>query len=486
MGGDFATRRVRAQDEPGRAAAPSKLRVGRVDDPAEARADRFADAVMGAMRTPVPSIGTTEGSHRIRRSTAPPEGSWRASRSTRVRRSSVAQDPLGGSSVDHTTARRITSMSGGAQVPEAVRRSAEQASGRDLGAVRIHRSAESAELSESLQATAFTVGRNIYLGRHAARPGTAAGNHLLAHELGHVVDDGGGATVGRVSRRADLRALDVTGAPTVRRLLGSKKKQQAKAAAQAAALEAKTQAAAAAAAEQHPKYSALLSAVLTVEQRLKVLKQDRTRVSEDAPDILAYAASASRDLPGTEKAPGFGPLKRRLRIAGDEARLLLDEVAVAKTKRQAESIYLDEGRTGKFKALTNFMKEDEFDDQTGRTITDQEKADGIKARQEAGARLGLSKAEQTAITVFTAQDYKYINPATANSPSWMLSNRDKDAQASAAKKNSRTVSQQDDSTLRSGWRRDPSTSAWRCRGCRSWMCTEGPRSAGSRSPRRIS
>jgi hypothetical protein len=166
------------------------------------------------------------------------------------------------------------------------------------------------------------------------------------------------------------------------------------------------------------------------------------------------ASSARRDLPGSEKDPGFGPLKRRLRIVADEAQLLLDEVSVADTKRKAEQIYLDEGRKGNFKALSAPMKASEFDDQSNREFVDGHTAataEAIADRKKAGEKLGLSKAEQTAITVFTANDYKYINPATANSRSWMLANRAKDPKHNAAgpagtakKSNTRLVSQKDD------------------------------------------
>jgi len=42
-----------------------------------------------------------------------------------------------------------------------------------------------------------------------------------------------------------------------------------------------------------------------------------------------------------------------------------------------------------------------------------------KKRREAGAKLGLSPAEYAAIQIYTAADYKYINPATANDAAWM-------------------------------------------------------------------
>ncbi len=48
--------------------------------------------------------------------------------------------------------------------------------------------------------------------------------------------------------------------------------------------------------------------------------------------------------------------------------------------------------------------------------------------QEEKEKYGLSDAEISAITVFSAQDFNYINPATANSPDWMESNKAKAGQ----------------------------------------------------------
>lgn len=58
---------------------------------------------------------------------------------------------------------------------------------RDFGGVRIHADAPAARSAASVQALAYTVGRDIVFGAGRYAPGTSAGGRLLAHELTHVV-----------------------------------------------------------------------------------------------------------------------------------------------------------------------------------------------------------------------------------------------------------------------------------------------------------
>lgn len=85
---------------------------------------------------------------------------------------------------------RALNMPGHA-LPEETREQMEEAFGEDFGDVRVHTSAAAADSSDDIGARAFTVGRNIVFGDGQFRPGTAEGDRLLAHELAHVVQQGG-------------------------------------------------------------------------------------------------------------------------------------------------------------------------------------------------------------------------------------------------------------------------------------------------------
>ena len=72
-----------------------------------------------------------------------------------------------------------------------VRAPMEQAFGADFSSVRIHTDGESNELNQVVQAKAFTTGQDIYFRGGAYEPGSRGGQELLAHELTHVVQQGG-------------------------------------------------------------------------------------------------------------------------------------------------------------------------------------------------------------------------------------------------------------------------------------------------------
>lgn len=64
--------------------------------------------------------------------------------------------------------------------------------GQDFGGVRVHTGSRAAEMNKGLRARAFTHGSDIYFNNGEYRPESTAGQRLLAHELTHVVQQGGG------------------------------------------------------------------------------------------------------------------------------------------------------------------------------------------------------------------------------------------------------------------------------------------------------
>jgi len=73
--------------------------------------------------------------------------------------------------------------------------------GRDFGDVRVHADELAAESARSVNALAYTVGRDIVFDAGQYAPGTSAGERLLAHELAHVAQQDSASHDGTVFRQ---------------------------------------------------------------------------------------------------------------------------------------------------------------------------------------------------------------------------------------------------------------------------------------------
>ena len=98
-----------------------------------------------------------------------------------------------------------------------IRSRMESAFGRSFAGVHVHTDATAAHLTRRFNARAFTVGRHVAFGAGEYRPGTIAGDALVAHELAHVAQQGGPvdpghhmapgtASYGALERDADVSA----------------------------------------------------------------------------------------------------------------------------------------------------------------------------------------------------------------------------------------------------------------------------------------
>jgi hypothetical protein len=84
------------------------------------------------------------------------------------------------------------SSGSGAPLPETVMRKFESSLGADLSDVRVHTGPESAAAADAVGARAYTVGQNIHFAAGQYDPSSAGGEHLLAHEVAHTVQQQGG------------------------------------------------------------------------------------------------------------------------------------------------------------------------------------------------------------------------------------------------------------------------------------------------------
>lgn len=83
-------------------------------------------------------------------------------------------------------------LGGGRPLPAVTRSFFEPRFGADFSGVRIHTDGEAAQAARSVSARAFTLGRDLVFGTGQYSPETTSGKQLLAHELTHVLQQGGG------------------------------------------------------------------------------------------------------------------------------------------------------------------------------------------------------------------------------------------------------------------------------------------------------
>jgi hypothetical protein len=172
------------------AGVQAKLSVSEPGDSLEREADRVADQVMRMPNSaPAARIGHQAGGA-VQRKCAACESAARAGKpkcaACEAEDGRIQRKPAGATAPPATSA-AVPAPGTGAPLAADVRAFFEPRFDRDFGAVRIHTGAHAAASAHSLNALAYTRGRDIVFGESQYAPGTSAGRRLLAHELAHVV-----------------------------------------------------------------------------------------------------------------------------------------------------------------------------------------------------------------------------------------------------------------------------------------------------------
>jgi predicted secreted Zn-dependent protease len=178
----------------------AKLSVSQPGDPDEEEAERVAEHVM--------RVAATDDHHDVARNG-----------SKRLNRHESGDAPARAQEVNADVA--AVTRGSGQSLDAETRAFMEPRFGFDFSRVRIHSDEQSAETAESVGARAFTFGSHVVFGRGHYAPQTTEGQHLIAHELAHVVQQGatGGGTVRQ--RSVIARAVDPSKAEPLRAELDS-------------------------------------------------------------------------------------------------------------------------------------------------------------------------------------------------------------------------------------------------------------------------
>ena len=110
----------------------------------------------------------------------------------RISRSVSGGHSGGGIALPSQMGSQLASLHGhGSQLYGSLKTQMESGFGRDFSDVRIHTGDAAARMSESISARAFTYGNDIFFNRDQFNPSSRDGQHLIAHELTHVVQGSG-------------------------------------------------------------------------------------------------------------------------------------------------------------------------------------------------------------------------------------------------------------------------------------------------------
>ena len=190
-----------------------KLTVSSPGDLYEQEADRVADAVVAGGR---PSVGhVSQGVQRrfyravlrpedMADSIYPPGGEAggepsEAGAPEEVQRSASGEASEVGWHFEQSLAHSVNG--GGQALPGPVRILMEDRLGWDFSGVRVHSDGRADVLARQVNARAFTLGTDIFFARSEYQPESRQGQHLLGHELTHVVQQADGQLSRQIQRQ---------------------------------------------------------------------------------------------------------------------------------------------------------------------------------------------------------------------------------------------------------------------------------------------
>lgn len=149
----------------------TKLTVSKPTDPLEREAEANASRVMRA-----------EAPTQLQERTAP--GAVSRAEQDEIQRFASAPEATVKPDVQ-------SAATGGQPLSADVRSTMEPRMGADFSNVRIHNDEQAHSLSNHLSARAFTYRNHVFFARNEYQPGTSSGQHLLAHELTHTMQQSG-------------------------------------------------------------------------------------------------------------------------------------------------------------------------------------------------------------------------------------------------------------------------------------------------------
>ncbi len=196
-----------------------KLAIGAENDTLETEADDVADKVMRMPELLKSTIqGSGNGGSTVQRKCddCDEEKIQRRPLASSITPFIQTKGADGSAAGDAVTDQVNTTKGSGSNMDSPTQSFMENRFGTDFSYVKIHTGDYAVQMSRELNAQAFTVGSDIYFNSGKYNPSSDSGKHLLAHELTHTVQQGGG-THSEVQRKIQVNPglnLDTQGFTT--------------------------------------------------------------------------------------------------------------------------------------------------------------------------------------------------------------------------------------------------------------------------------
>ncbi|AXT53609.1 DUF4157 domain-containing protein [Aquimarina sp. BL5] len=183
----------------------AKLTIGKPNDQYEQEADRVADQVM---KMPVNQNASIERKYDKCKEEELQMKPLAVSISSIIQKQANDSGVVAPSNISQSLAK---SKGGGQNMDESTQSFMNKGIGADFSNVKIHTNDSAIQMNQSLGAKAFTNGNDIYFNKGQYNPQSSEGKHLLAHELTHVVQQGGSEKQGKKQNDVIQRYIDAHG-----------------------------------------------------------------------------------------------------------------------------------------------------------------------------------------------------------------------------------------------------------------------------------
>ncbi len=246
-----------------------------------------------------------------------------------------------------------------------------QTMGADFSGVKVHTDAQSDQLNKSIQAKAFTTGKDVFFRQGAYNPSSSEGQELIAHELTHVVQQDSNQSI---QRKIDFKPEKLSGMVSTKAKIASTFTEEG----------------------------------LSTLQRIKLVLKEYSKINDPKVEanMLAFLKSQSELWLAQHKYTKTKKGRQKTALINELIQsIIAEQASIARAENYAKDL-----KDNKFQFLTPESK---------RKIVNDDQSNHPAA--PIAQKYGLLEGEMRAIRMYAGNEYIYINPIIAKNEAWLNS-----------------------------------------------------------------